>query len=154
MISSFVSTQLGRLKLLVFVKPLIQFLSYLVNVISRVNIFRLLLACSLNIQGWSFRKFLCRYLLRSISWIVFLLLRFLLLVNMVWNMFKVNNKDTRTAPLWTYFTPFSSVSIVNFELVNAGWEVSIRKKKLGTDTRCPFPWAFSYGFVRKVCIKC
>ena len=30
-------------------------------------------------------------------------------------MFKVNNKDTRT-----YFTPFSSVSIVNFEQVNAG----------------------------------
>ena len=24
--------------------------------------------------------------------------------------------------LWTYFTPFSSVSIVNFEEVNAGWD--------------------------------
>ena len=33
----------------------------------------------------------------------------------VWNMFKVNNKDTRT-----YFTPCSSVSIVNFEHLNAG----------------------------------
>ena len=31
-------------------------------------------------------------------------------------MFKVNNKDTRT-----YFTPCSSVPIVNFEHVNAGW---------------------------------
>ena len=46
-------------------------------------------------------------------------------------MFKVNNKDTRTKPvpfvvnlfytLWKYFTPFSSVSIVNLEQVNAGW---------------------------------
>ena len=48
-------------------------------------------------------------------------------------MFKVNNKDTRTTPLasfwciccllWTYFTPCSSVSIVNFECVNADWDV-------------------------------
>ena len=44
-------------------------------------------------------------------------------------MFKVNNKDTRTTPLvslrclycelLTYFTPCSSVSIVNFEYVIA-----------------------------------
>ena len=33
-------------------------------------------------------------------------------------MFKVNNKDIRTTP--TYFTPCSSVSIVNFEHINAG----------------------------------
>ena len=32
-------------------------------------------------------------------------------------MFKVNNKDTGTI----YFTPCSSVSIVNFEQINAGW---------------------------------
>ena len=32
-------------------------------------------------------------------------------------MFKVNNKDTRATSL-TYFTPFSSVSIVDFEQVN------------------------------------
>ena len=47
-------------------------------------------------------------------------------------MFKINNKDTRATPLpsfwclccqlWTYFTPCSSVSIVKFEQVNAGWE--------------------------------
>ena len=30
-------------------------------------------------------------------------------------MFKVNNKDTRTAPM------ANSVSIVNFEQINAGW---------------------------------
>ena len=46
-------------------------------------------------------------------------------------MFKVNNKDTRTTPLasfwclycwfWTYFTPCSSVSTVIFEHVIAGW---------------------------------
>ena len=50
---------------------------------------------------------------------------------MVWNMFKVRNKDTRAMSLasfwllycylWTYFTPCSSVSIVNFEHVIAGW---------------------------------
>ena len=48
-------------------------------------------------------------------------------------MFKVNNKDTRTTPfasfwclycqLWTYFTLCSSVSIVNFEHVIAGWVI-------------------------------
>ena len=46
-------------------------------------------------------------------------------------MFKVNNKNTRTMSmtsfwcfycyLWTYFTPFSSASIVNFEQVNVSW---------------------------------
>ena len=34
-------------------------------------------------------------------------------------MFKVNNKDTRT-----YFTLCSSVSIVNFEHVIAGWDLN------------------------------
>ena len=36
-------------------------------------------------------------------------------------MFKVNNKDTRT-----YFTPCSSVSIVNFEQVKNGWGVCLK----------------------------
>ena len=42
-------------------------------------------------------------------------------------MFKVNNKNTRTICeicsklTITYFTPCSSVSIVNFEQVNGGW---------------------------------
>ena len=35
-------------------------------------------------------------------------------------MFSANKKDTRTTPM-TYFTPCSSVSIVNFEQVNADW---------------------------------
>ena len=49
----------------------------------------------------------------------------------VWNMFKTNNKDTRTMPLascwclycwlWTHSNFLSSVSIVNFEHVIAGW---------------------------------
>ena len=53
--------------------------------------------------------------------------------NKVWNMFKGNNKDTRTTSMvlfWclycqlsTYFTPFSSVSIVTFQHVIAGWSV-------------------------------
>ena len=48
------------------------------------------------------------------------------------NMFKVNNEDIRTVSLliwlwcpycylWTYFTPFSIVPIVDFEQVNACW---------------------------------
>ena len=37
-------------------------------------------------------------------------------------MFKVNNKDTRTTPMLTYFTPCSSVFIVIFEHVIAGWD--------------------------------
>ena len=46
-------------------------------------------------------------------------------------MFNVNNKDTRTTPvasfwsfyckLWTYFTPCCNVSAFNFEHVIAGW---------------------------------
>ena len=38
-------------------------------------------------------------------------------------MFKVNNKDSRTTPM-AYFTPCSSVSIVNFEHVIDGWVLS------------------------------
>ena len=51
--------------------------------------------------------------------------------NKAWNMFKVNNNDTGKTQLancwcpycylWTHFTPCSSVSIVNFEQVNADW---------------------------------
>ena len=58
----------------------------------------------------------------------------------MWNRFKVNNKDTRTTSLvsfwclycylWTYFTPCSSASIVNFEQVNASWVPENCKKKL------------------------
>ena len=39
-------------------------------------------------------------------------------------MLTVNNKDTRTTPI-AYFTSCSSVSIVNFEHVIAGWVVSL-----------------------------
>ena len=27
--------------------------------------------------------------------------------------------------IWTYFTPFSSVSVADFEQVNVGWEVAL-----------------------------
>ena len=42
-------------------------------------------------------------------------------------MFKVNNKDTRTTIflLWAYFTPCSSVSVVNFEHVAAEQDSSL-----------------------------
>ena len=53
-------------------------------------------------------------------------------------MFKVNNKDSRTKPiasfrclyclLWSYFTPCSTVSIVNFEHVIADWTNSENKR--------------------------
>ena len=39
-------------------------------------------------------------------------------------MFKFNNKDTRTTPTAHIFTTCSSVSIVNFEQVVAGWDIS------------------------------
>ena len=52
----------------------------------------------------------------------------------MWNIFIANNRDTRPMPmtsfwclyceLWTYFTTSSSVFIVKFEQVNAGWEGS------------------------------
>ena len=38
-------------------------------------------------------------------------------------MFKINNKNNR-ATFLTYFTPSSSVSIVDFEQVNVSWAVS------------------------------
>ena len=54
----------------------------------------------------------------------------------VWNMFKVNNENARNVTdiflvsllltyvniLWTYFTPLSIVSIVDFEQVNITWD--------------------------------
>ena len=41
-------------------------------------------------------------------------------------MFKVNNNDTIGVVLvsWTYFTPCSSVSIVNIEHIIADWDCS------------------------------
>ena len=55
-------------------------------------------------------------------------------------MFKVNNKNTRTTSLtsfwcfycslWTYFTPFSSVLIVDFEQVNVIWVNSLHERCL------------------------
>ena len=40
-------------------------------------------------------------------------------------LFKVNNKDTCCLywKIWTFFTPCSSVSIVNFEQLNAGCDI-------------------------------
>ena len=40
-------------------------------------------------------------------------------------MFKVNNKNTRKTSV-KYFTPFSSVSVVDFEQVNVSWGSSSR----------------------------
>ena len=56
----------------------------------------------------------------------------------VWNMFKVNNEDTTTPMasfwclccwLWSSFTPFLNVSIINFEQANVGREsISLKVK--------------------------
>ena len=43
----------------------------------------------------------------------------------VWNMYKVNNKETRTASLTWYFTPFSSFSTVDFEQENVSWAANV-----------------------------
>ena len=43
----------------------------------------------------------------------------------VWNTFKVNlKKKTPKRPPWPYFTPFCSVSIVEFEKINARWSTN------------------------------
>ena len=65
---------------------------------------------------------------------------YLLKVNKVWNMFKSNNKVTVTTPLvsfscfycvnFEHFTPCSSIFIVNFGHVNAGWGQETGYKKL------------------------
>ena len=46
-------------------------------------------------------------------------------------MFKVNNKtDVFIVEIWTYFTPCSSVHIVNFEYVIGGSEFPLLKQVL------------------------
>ena len=54
-------------------------------------------------------------------------------------MFKVINEDTKLTPLasfwclycriWACFTPFSSVSIANFEHINAGWVTCFQEEE-------------------------
>ena len=76
-------------------------------------------------------------------------------------MFKVNNKDTRLTSMvsfWcrycerrTYFTPCSSVSIVNFEQVNAGWVLgsNLQMSCFAFASKCPNPLQ-----PRKMCEIC
>ena len=45
-------------------------------------------------------------------------------------MFKVNNKDTRTTPVSSLFTPCFRDFIVNFKQVNAGWDISLNSLRL------------------------
>ena len=52
-------------------------------------------------------------------------------------MFEVNNKDTKSTllwylycSLWTYFTPFSNVSIIHFEQVFAGKVKSVKFEQI------------------------
>ena len=74
-------------------------------------------------------------------------------------MFKVNNKDTKTTPLandvtgvvlvsllLTYFTPCSSISIVNFEHIITGWVVT-------SISRFPIPGWETFKSIFFRCLK-
>ena len=62
--------------------------------------------------------------------------------NNVWNLFKVENKDTRTTSdqLQTCLTPSFSVSIVDFEKVNISWALIMLEQS----------WAFTARFLKCV----
>ena len=58
-------------------------------------------------------------------------------------MFKVNNKNTRMTPM----TPFSNVSIVDFEQVNVSWDFSEKPDVLPNNfeisrSSCYFIWHY------------
>ena len=71
-------------------------------------------------------------------------------------MFKVNIKDDRTSftsfscihcYLWTYFTPFNSIIIVDFQQVNigrAGYQQGIKKFEFNKNMKW---WNFQAAFV-------
>ena len=64
-------------------------------------------------------------------------------------MFKVNNKDTRTTP---YFTPYSSVFIVDFELVNTSCDYEdayFTTSEFQSIFAIRFSWFLAFG----VCFK-
>ena len=44
-------------------------------------------------------------------------------------MFKVINRNTRTNETFYVFTPFSSVSIVDFEQGSVSWEITLIRKE-------------------------
>ena len=48
--------------------------------------------------------------------------------------------------LWTYFTPYCSVSVVNFEQVNVGWEI-----KLGSSLAISWRGVGSEEYTRGFC---
>ena len=61
-------------------------------------------------------------------------------------MFKVNNKNTRATTnddVVTYFTHFSSISIVDFEQVNVSWAL-VQKDFLKVHVSYFFVTSFSY----------
>ena len=79
-------------------------------------------------------------------------------------MFKVNNEDTKTTPLalfwclysyfWTYFTPCSSVSIVNFEQINAVWDLRVQNNVHGwRDPADIYLFKFNNRNIRTKCEK-
>ena len=73
-------------------------------------------------------------------------------------MFKVKNRNTitrceidskltiKTPELWTYLTPCSGVSIVNFEHVNADWDIPCELINIPFDW-LPFYWKHNCNFL-------
>ena len=75
-------------------------------------------------------------------------------------MIKVTNKNTRTTSktslwcfycyLWTYFTAFSSITIVDFEEVNVSWDIvpaffSGLREYMEGNTLITFIWAIWFS---------
>ena len=66
------------------------------------------------------------YLIIFIEWLIYFMSDRYNLANIY--LFKVSSRNTRSycfyCWLWTYFAPFSSVSIVDFEQVNVSWKLT------------------------------
>ena len=99
------------------------------GVFKGTSLVKILQCCHFNIFGINHRCFRKIPIKKNIETFIVSLVNFELInAGWVWDMFKLNNKGTRTTScclyciLWTYFTPCSSVSIVNFEQVNVCWE--------------------------------
>ena len=70
-------------------------------------------------------------------------------------MFKVSNKNTTSfwcfyCQLWTYFTPFSSVSVVDFKQVNVSW-VNLKLEPCELKECLYYTSFFIFFLVQKYC---
>ena len=106
--------------------------------------------CNLVIHRGTCKKGFCLKwelkISRTFSFRIILPSNYMLKVNFksikktLWNLFQVNNKDTRTMSffivlvslfvLWTYFTSWSRILMIAFEQVKAGWNINMIKCKI------------------------